>query len=311
MSAPYMPLFVADYLADTAHLSAAEHGAYLLLIMNYWQRCKPLPNDDRKLARIARMTDDEWAVSKDNIAEFFQVSGDEWRHSRIENEISIVSEKSARAKASARASVEARATNAERTLSERSTNAELLGKDRIGKNSISSLRSDSADAPKNDFDLKSQIQVKPEPAAKPKTPKPFKTALDQSASPTAADRGYSANLGMTDATLANEWEKFKLHHISKQTRAVSWEMTWQTWVRNWVGYGARNVETRQFGSKSPVMNVVPAIDRESSAKDVGKVWIKADTPEWDRAVQRLGRKPPNVGGGWYFDKDILGSAVSH
>lgn len=254
MSAPYMPLFVADYLADTAHLSAAEHGAYLLLIMNYWQRCKPLPNDDRKLARIARMTDDEWAVSKDNISEFFHVSGDEWRHSRIENEISIVSEKSAKAKASARASVEARATNAERTLSERSTNAELLGKDRIGKNSISSLRSDSADAPQNDFDLNSQIQVKPEPIAKPKTPKPpkpVKTALDQNASPTADDRAYAANLGMTDTTLSNEWEKFKLNHLSRQTRAVSWAMTWQTWVRNWVSYGARNIGDKPWATASP------------------------------------------------------------
>jgi len=316
MSAPYMPLFVADYLADTAHLSAAEHGAYLLLIMNYWQRCKPLPNDDRKLARIARMTDDEWAVSKDNIAEFFQVSGDEWRHSRIENEISIVSEKSAKAKASARASVEARATNAERTLNERSTNAELLGKDRIGKNSISSLRSDSADAPQPNLDLNSEIQTKPEPIAKPKTTKPtkpVKTALDPRASPTADDRTYAANLGMTEATLANEWEKFKLNHLSRQTRAVSWAMMWQTWVRNWVTYGSRNVEMRPYGGgKPPIMNVVPAINREASAEATGKVWIKADTPEWGRAVQRLGRKPPNVGGGWYFDKDILdGLAVSH
>jgi len=179
---------------------------------------------------------------------------------------------------------------------------------------ISSLRSDSASAPQPNSDLNSEIQIKPEPIAKPKTtkpPKPVKTALDQSAIPTADDRTYAANLGMTEATLANEWEKFKLNHIQRQTRAIDWAMTWQTWARNWVGYGARNVETRQFGSKSPVMNVVPAIDRESSAKDVGKVWIKADTPEWDRAVQRLGRKPPNVGGGWYFDKDILGSAVSH
>ena len=299
MSAPYMPLFVADYLADTAHLSAAEHGAYLLLIMNYWQRRKPLPNDDRKLARIVRMTDDEWADARGNISEFFQISDDGWAHARIENEINIADGKSAKAKASARASVEARSTNAQRTLNERSTNAELLGEERIGENRISSLHSDSADAPQPNFDLNSEIQ------------KPVKTALDPNASPTADDRTYAANLGMTEATLSNEWEKFKLHHVSRQTRAIDWAMTWQTWARNWVGYGARNVETRQFGSKSPVMNVVPAIDRESSAKDVGKVWIKADTPEWDRAVQRLGRKPPNVGGGWYFDKDILGSAVSH
>lgn len=251
MSAPYMPLFVADYLADTAHLSAAEHGAYLLLIMNYWQRRKPLPNDDRKLARIVRMTDDEWADARENISEFFQVSDDGWSHARIENEIYIVDGKSAKAKASARASVEARSANAQRTLSERSANAELLGEDRIGENRISSLRSDSASAPHPNSDLNSEIQIKPEPIAKPKTTKPVKTALDPNASPTADDRSYAANLGMTEATLANEWEKFKLNHLSRQTRAVSWAMTWQTWVRNWVSYGARNIGDKPWATASP------------------------------------------------------------
>lgn len=33
---PWMAFYVADYLADTLHLSATEHGAYLLLISHYW-----------------------------------------------------------------------------------------------------------------------------------------------------------------------------------------------------------------------------------------------------------------------------------
>ncbi|SKB97140.1 Uncharacterized conserved protein YdaU, DUF1376 family [Bosea thiooxidans] len=133
MSAPYMPLFVADYLADTAHLSAAEHGAYLLLIMNYWQREKPLPADDRKLARIARMTDVEWSDAKLNLSEFFEEQDGEWRHARIDQELSVAQQKSAKAKASARASVAARQANAERTLNDRSADVELLGEDREGK----------------------------------------------------------------------------------------------------------------------------------------------------------------------------------
>lgn len=135
MSAPYMPFFIADYLADTAHLSTAEHGAYLLLIMNYWQRGKPLPADDRKLARIARMSDDEWMDAREALSEFFVDADGVWTHKRIDAELAVAAEKSAKAKASARASVNVRKANAERTLNERSTNAELLGEERIDTSS--------------------------------------------------------------------------------------------------------------------------------------------------------------------------------
>lgn len=84
MARPWMPLYVADYLADTGHLSAAEHGAYLLLIMHYWSN-GGLPNDDKKLARIARMSDKEWRSARDTVADFF---GEGWRHERIESELS-------------------------------------------------------------------------------------------------------------------------------------------------------------------------------------------------------------------------------
>lgn len=83
MSRPWMPLYVADYLADTCRLSTVEHGAYMLLIMDYW-RNGGLPNDDKKLARIARMTESEWQEIRDNISELFQP---EWKHKRIDEEI--------------------------------------------------------------------------------------------------------------------------------------------------------------------------------------------------------------------------------
>lgn len=111
---PYMPLYVADYMADAAHLSTVEHGAYLLLIMTYWQRGCPLPADDRKLARIVRMTDDEWRDVRDTLAEFFRVTGDAWSHKRIDQELQRVARKSEQAR-NARASRETPSTDAAET----------------------------------------------------------------------------------------------------------------------------------------------------------------------------------------------------
>lgn len=83
MSRPWMPLYVADYIADTGHLSTLEHGAYLLLIMHYWQK-GGLPPDDAKLARIARLSNQEWEEIKGTILELF---GDGLTHSRIDREL--------------------------------------------------------------------------------------------------------------------------------------------------------------------------------------------------------------------------------
>jgi uncharacterized protein YdaU (DUF1376 family) len=89
MSPPWMPFYIADYRADTAHLSAAEHGAYLLLIMHYWQK-GGLPDDDSQLARIACMAPDEWDDARPVVSSFF---GPRWTHARIDAELAKASEK--------------------------------------------------------------------------------------------------------------------------------------------------------------------------------------------------------------------------
>jgi uncharacterized protein YdaU (DUF1376 family) len=96
---PFMPLYVADYLADAAHLSTLEHGAYLLLIMTYWQRGEALPDDDKKLARITRLEPRTWAKIKPSISDFFEVSDGKYIHSRVERELCNVRAKSLKKRA--------------------------------------------------------------------------------------------------------------------------------------------------------------------------------------------------------------------
>ena len=105
---PYMPFFVSDYLSATGHLSTPAHGAYMLLIMSYWQMGKPLPDDDRKLARIARMTDDEWMSVSDDVREFFNASEGKLIHSRVEQEIETARAKLEQARNAGKASAQRR-----------------------------------------------------------------------------------------------------------------------------------------------------------------------------------------------------------
>jgi uncharacterized protein YdaU (DUF1376 family) len=96
----WMPLFIPDYLADTEHLSAAESGAYLHLIMHYWVRgC--LPAEEDRIRRVSRLTTRQWARSRDLLKSLFDVH---WRHKRIDLELAQAFEKSRVNSANARLS---------------------------------------------------------------------------------------------------------------------------------------------------------------------------------------------------------------
>ena len=81
---PWMPLYVRDYLADTTELTTLEHGAYLLLIMHYWQK-GGLPNDDRQLANITKMRLEHWRKKRAVLEPLFAVGFRS--HKRIEREL--------------------------------------------------------------------------------------------------------------------------------------------------------------------------------------------------------------------------------
>lgn len=114
MSHSWMPLYVGDYLRDTAHLSAAEHGAYLLLIMHYWQR-GALPKNHSQLARICRLDDPSFATALPQLCEFFD---SEWKHARIDQELQLAEERYLR-----RANAGKKGGNAKAMLHPRQSNA--------------------------------------------------------------------------------------------------------------------------------------------------------------------------------------------
>ena len=83
MKRPWMPLYVGDYLGDTGHLTTAQHGAYLLLMMHYWRKGE-LPDCDRQLSKITKLPLKTWCDYRPVLQDFFH-SG--WKHKRIDAEL--------------------------------------------------------------------------------------------------------------------------------------------------------------------------------------------------------------------------------
>jgi len=125
---PFMPLYVADYQADAGHLTTLEHGAYLLLIMAYWQRGEALPDDSKKLARIAGLQGANWRKVEPAIREFFITRDGKLFHHRIERELQHLRDKSLKNRkgglARAKQMHSERLADAEKTLSHTDTDAD-------------------------------------------------------------------------------------------------------------------------------------------------------------------------------------------
>ena len=120
----YYPFHLGDYAAHTAHLEPMEDLAYRRLLDLYYRTESALPISVIDIARLIRMRDFSDAIQT-VLNEFFIETDNGWTHARCDEEIARMRDKQSKAKASAQASVIARQTNAQRTLNERSTNAEL------------------------------------------------------------------------------------------------------------------------------------------------------------------------------------------
>jgi uncharacterized protein YdaU (DUF1376 family) len=82
-----LPLFTDAFLADTGHLNAQETGAYLLLLMAAWRtRDCQLPDEDKDLARWARVDLRTWKKIKPRVMSFWSKIGGSWTQKRLAQE---------------------------------------------------------------------------------------------------------------------------------------------------------------------------------------------------------------------------------
>lgn len=103
----WMPLYVGDYLGDTQRLTTEQHGAYLLLMLDYWRNGPP-PDDDAVLQQITKLDKSAWKKHRPILSRMFQIESGAWNHKRIDRELNDARENAQRRSEKAKAGAKAR-----------------------------------------------------------------------------------------------------------------------------------------------------------------------------------------------------------
>lgn len=224
----WMPLYIADYLADTTRLTTEQHGAYLLLIMDYW-RNGPLPDDDGALANITRLPAAQWKKHRATLARLFDVDGGEWRHKRIDTEL-----------ARATANVEQRSAAGKASAAKRK-------KQREAQQEGDGNSTDVATDVETEAQRTGQQNAKPSPSTpttegKPSSvggsrartsahddDPPSKSSAPTMLEPTFEHRGIAHNMGLD---LLAERDKFLDHYRATGGLFADWDAAFSKWLRN-------------------------------------------------------------------------------
>lgn len=98
---PYFPFYPDDFASDgdVEAMSIAQVGAYMLLLCKAWREdpVGSVPDDDRRLARWARMTPEEWSEAKPAVMVPFTLRTDgRWHQPRMQREFMKLRESSRR-----------------------------------------------------------------------------------------------------------------------------------------------------------------------------------------------------------------------
>ena len=204
---PFMPLWVSDFLGDTLDLDAAEIGAYMLLLMAQWNRDgNSLPNDPKKLQRVARCGRN-WAKVWGNIERYFETDESGVFSKRLRLEAQNVAAK--------------REVNAH--------NGALGGH-------AKALKSNKAGLANATNSLQRNASI-PEPEPDKKEPKGSKKRASRLSPDWVLPKDWgewAVNEGLSELNTRSEANRFRDYWIGKSgsgATKLDWAATWRNWVR--------------------------------------------------------------------------------
>lgn len=159
----WMPMYVAEYLADTMHLSCEESGAYLHLLFHSW-KVGTLPNDSEQLRRIARVERKPWPAVWKAVKGFWTETDGGLVQGRLEHERNAWADKKEKNVAKAKAAVAAREARREaERISKQTSGSSTRSSPRSPQDDLESIPSSSS-SPDSSYEESLSGRERPEPA---------------------------------------------------------------------------------------------------------------------------------------------------
>jgi uncharacterized protein YdaU (DUF1376 family) len=236
MARPWFPFYVGDYVRDTARLTTEAHGAYLLLMLDYWVNGAP-PDDDETLATITKLPVSIWKKRRPMLVKFFTVKDGVWLHGRIEKEKNKAETVGASNSEKAREAAERR-----------------WAKQREDER-LASTEQCSDDAPSIAGALLQNAQSQPQSPSKPdskkgESPSPSNLKLvgegeevavfiNETYEPSDRAIEYAFSLGMKKADLNAELSKFIATSMAARVKSYNPDMSFKVWCDRWLEFKLR------------------------------------------------------------------------
>ena len=203
MNRPWMPFYIADYLAGTGHLNTLQHGAYLLLILHYWAK-GGLPESEDSIRQVTRLDVRSWSKNRDTLKALFH---DGWKHARLDKEL-------------AQALVISKANSANARKSHEARKRFAVVPQQNGTTQSQSHSLPSGESPARAPEISKSVEGKPTP-------------IKPDWHPNDADVAVAHELGMTDDVIDAEAAQFRRYYLARGTKFPDWHSAWASWCQRW------------------------------------------------------------------------------
>lgn len=219
----WMPLYIGDYLADTARLTTEGHGAYLLILMDYWRNGPP-PDDDGALSAITKLPLPRWRKVRPQLQSFFQIDGGFWHQKRADEERIAADDITAKRRDAAY---------------KRWCKDHANGDANASANDIQSASPLPSPLPPSEDKSSSGLEHAPpalapaaEDSGSPKARAKRRTIIDPNWYPDPEPWKWAiGELNGSKIDLDREIEKFRDHWMAKAELRADWDATFRNWIR--------------------------------------------------------------------------------